>query len=461
MAHRNSDKIPTSRSHPFHRSNPPIPNTQLHLERRMLAPTENTVFNHTVRLPNPHPSNSVVFHGQYHHSLSAASSSQSSTNPAQYGPYRYDQRSYVNCANVVSPQEENVRVTFKRKHPSTHSTYHNDHGYYSTGSNIQLKPQSSTSATTTHLSDNFLSFSEQYQRNVRSRHGDALFNPSWQSSSYPSHQLFTSVNNSSFNVVGQWDFPPLPGSHAQLIHPTGAALSSFSMNHSVPGNVITAANTNNHGAFYSELCRNQNFMLPTSQAPTPRWTVAGPSRYNHRQISASTFKDSAPSVSRSITFPRNLRSLNSNGGLRISNEAHRLFSENEHVRWTSEGSAMIDLRSYVNPLDLFDEYRDLRLDIDDMSYEELLALEDRIGKVNTGLSEDQLSLCLTKTIYCSSSLEDQVESSCTICLEEYKDKDNIGMLKCLHTYHVSCINDWLRMKNSCPICKSPALEDMS
>lgn len=47
--------------------------------------------------------------------------------------------------------------------------------------------------------------------------------------------------------------------------------------------------------------------------------------------------------------------------------------------------------------------------------QELLALGERIGNVNTGLSEDMISKCLTETIYCSSD-QLQEEGTCVICL---------------------------------------------
>ncbi|KAJ9684586.1 hypothetical protein PVL29_016852 [Vitis rotundifolia] len=101
----------------------------------------------------------------------------------------------------------------------------------------------------------------------------------------------------------------------------------------------------------------------------------------------------------------------------------------------------------------------MRLDIDDMSYEELLALGESIGNVSTGLSEDMVSKCLTKTTYHSSD-QNQEEAMCTICLEEYKSKEEVGRMKnCGHDYHVGCIRKWLSMKNSCPICKAPALAE--
>ncbi|CAL5344836.1 unnamed protein product [Camellia sinensis] len=69
---------------------------------------------------------------------------------------------------------------------------------------------------------------------------------------------------------------------------------------------------------------------------------------------------------------------------------------------------------YASSRNFSDQYGDMRLDIDDMSYEELLALEERIGNVNTVLSEDMISKCLTKTkIYSDRNHE---EKTCCICL---------------------------------------------
>ncbi|GFY84555.1 hypothetical protein Acr_03g0013290 [Actinidia rufa] len=46
--------------------------------------------------------------------------------------------------------------------------------------------------------------------------------------------------------------------------------------------------------------------------------------------------------------------------------------------------------------------------------------------------------------------------------EEYANEEEIGTLKkCGHNYHANCIREWLLMKNTCPICKVPALTDHS
>ncbi|KAH7537397.1 probable E3 ubiquitin-protein ligase ZFP1 isoform X2 [Ziziphus jujuba] len=130
-----------------------------------------------------------------------------------------------------------------------------------------------------------------------------------------------------------------------------------------------------------------------------------------------------------------------------------------HDGMSSEAFMMVDRSSFYGSRHLFDHYGDMRLDVDNMTYEELLALGERIGNVNTGLSEGMISNCLVEKTS-SSTDHDLEEASCPICLEGYKSKDEVGTIKnCGHDYHVSCIKKWLLMKNACPICKAPALSD--
>ncbi|XP_057505059.1 uncharacterized protein LOC130788438 [Actinidia eriantha] len=117
----------------------------------------------------------------------------------------------------------------------------------------------------------------------------------------------------------------------------------------------------------------------------------------------------------------------------------------------------------------YDQHRDMRLDIDNMSYEELLALEEKMGIVSTALSEDALSKCLERSIHqpmppkegASGCSRDEDDIKCSICQEEYAFGDEVGRLECEHGYHVVCINHWLRLKNWCPICKASAAASQS
>lgn len=43
---------------------------------------------------------------------------------------------------------------------------------------------------------------------------------------------------------------------------------------------------------------------------------------------------------------------------------------------------------------------------------------------------------------------------CIICMVDLEDGDRIGVLPCGHDiFHVSCLKQWLRQSNMCPLCK--------
>ncbi|KAG5522573.1 hypothetical protein RHGRI_034658 [Rhododendron griersonianum] len=107
--------------------------------------------------------------------------------------------------------------------------------------------------------------------------------------------------------------------------------------------------------------------------------------------------------------------------------------------------------------DGFDRFRDWRIDVDSMSYEELLELSERIGNVNTGLKEDEIVHCLRKAKHMDnlfSPLPKEMEQKCSICQEDYQANEETGKLECGHFYHIQCIKQWLVRKNMCPICKT-------
>ncbi|XP_019461663.1 PREDICTED: putative RING-H2 finger protein ATL21A [Lupinus angustifolius] len=46
--------------------------------------------------------------------------------------------------------------------------------------------------------------------------------------------------------------------------------------------------------------------------------------------------------------------------------------------------------------------------------------------------------------------------SCWICLSEYNSKDIIRCIpECKHCFHVECIDKWLHMNTTCPVCRNP------
>ncbi|KAL4285842.1 hypothetical protein AHAS_Ahas19G0026600 [Arachis hypogaea] len=45
------------------------------------------------------------------------------------------------------------------------------------------------------------------------------------------------------------------------------------------------------------------------------------------------------------------------------------------------------------------------------------------------------------------------DSACCICLAKYVDNDELRELPCFHIFHVGCIDKWLKINASCPLCK--------
>ncbi|KAH0722605.1 hypothetical protein KY290_005255 [Solanum tuberosum] len=45
---------------------------------------------------------------------------------------------------------------------------------------------------------------------------------------------------------------------------------------------------------------------------------------------------------------------------------------------------------------------------------------------------------------------------CSICLDDYYDKEKLTEINCGHLFHFGCIREWIKLKNSCPICKRDA-----
>ncbi|XP_004138766.1 probable E3 ubiquitin-protein ligase RHG1A isoform X1 [Cucumis sativus] len=138
---------------------------------------------------------------------------------------------------------------------------------------------------------------------------------------------------------------------------------------------------------------------------------------------------------------------------------------------TYEQVILLETNLFLSGLNFYDQHRDMRLDIDNMSYEELLALEERMGTVSTAVTEEALSQCLNRSTYQSRQAEGEDTSAagseyedgvkCCICQEEYLNGDEVGTLQCEHTYHEGCIHQWLRLKNWCPICKASVEEPAS
>ncbi|ONH98597.1 hypothetical protein PRUPE_7G256200 [Prunus persica] len=128
-----------------------------------------------------------------------------------------------------------------------------------------------------------------------------------------------------------------------------------------------------------------------------------------------------------------------------------------NFRLVTENAGVIYQRPLHVSIEMRNRSRAMWLDVDSMSYEELLALEDHIGNVSTGLSEEAAVASLTRSNYFLFAEENAQKDFCSICQEDFVEEDELGTLDCGHGFHIACIKQWLGYKNVCPICKSPGL----
>lgn len=60
-----------------------------------------------------------------------------------------------------------------------------------------------------------------------------------------------------------------------------------------------------------------------------------------------------------------------------------------------------------------------------------------------------------KTILGESCRLPSEDNTCAICLSEYKAKESLRMIPdCNHYFHVECIDEWLRLNATCPVCRN-------
>ncbi|XP_028788826.1 probable E3 ubiquitin-protein ligase RHG1A [Neltuma alba] len=206
---------------------------------------------------------------------------------------------------------------------------------------------------------------------------------------------------------------------------------------------------------------NSNFFLhsapvASSEARAPSSRAGSQGR--HQSHSRSSWVERRGDINFRLPYSLQTLAVASEGSSRLVSELRSvlgLMRRGGSLRF--EDFMIFDHSVFSGMADIHDRHRDMRLDVDNMSYEELLALEERIGNVSTGLSEETILKLLKQRKY---SVEGgcQCEAEpCCVCQEEFDNGDDVGKLDCGHDYHTNCIKQWLMQKNLCPICKTTGL----
>ncbi|KAF8841419.1 hypothetical protein BDN67DRAFT_883781, partial [Paxillus ammoniavirescens] len=89
----------------------------------------------------------------------------------------------------------------------------------------------------------------------------------------------------------------------------------------------------------------------------------------------------------------------------------------------------------------------------DDSYEALLSLSNALGEVRSRATPEDVIATLPSGTFEEWQKEDS-ETRCPICLDDYEPSDAVTkLLECPHWLHKTCLEQWLRTANTCPVCR--------
>ncbi|KAK1409716.1 hypothetical protein QVD17_36245 [Tagetes erecta] len=76
--------------------------------------------------------------------------------------------------------------------------------------------------------------------------------------------------------------------------------------------------------------------------------------------------------------------------------------------------------------------------------------------------DDEVIVTFPTFVYSEAMMQphkgDGNNSGCSVCLSEYKAADVVRLLpECGHLFHVGCIDTWLKVNATCPVCRNSPL----
>ncbi|XP_027362650.1 uncharacterized protein LOC113870256 [Abrus precatorius] len=131
----------------------------------------------------------------------------------------------------------------------------------------------------------------------------------------------------------------------------------------------------------------------------------------------------------------------------------------EDIPLQTEGLLILEDSIVINMAqpDSIPDWRYFPLSANFVPYEMIAALQRHLGHAEAGLREEYILSNIEREIFQSITEGSPQNETCSICLEDYVNGEELGKLNCRHKFHVSCIKDWLVLNNTCPICKRTAL----
>lgn len=144
------------------------------------------------------------------------------------------------------------------------------------------------------------------------------------------------------------------------------------------------------------------------------------------------------------TFTQNLTGANFPNHLQnIISQVNNLFSFSPSTRITIQNFGNSGLSQFLNRHN------------NDQSFENLLnyLMMNDPNRHGTPPASKKILSSLPRVKISEGNFENYNKSDCLVCMDSYQDGEIVIKLKCQHIFHDNCIIDWLKLHNSCPVCR--------
>ncbi|XP_065837991.1 uncharacterized protein [Oscarella lobularis] len=86
-----------------------------------------------------------------------------------------------------------------------------------------------------------------------------------------------------------------------------------------------------------------------------------------------------------------------------------------------------------------------------LDFEELLRLDEMLGQIQRGTDQETIDRYSSVGKFSASSAGENKQ--CVVCMTDFVEGEDIRRLPCFHTFHIACIDPWLKTNRVCPVCR--------
>jgi E3 ubiquitin-protein ligase BIG BROTHER-like protein len=95
-----------------------------------------------------------------------------------------------------------------------------------------------------------------------------------------------------------------------------------------------------------------------------------------------------------------------------------------------------------------------------LDYEQLIRLQENVGHVSRGASQDAVDELPVRTHAecCKPHSGVILGDECAICRMPFEAEEELRVLHCRHAEHKACLDQWLQVSKQCPLCQAEVLQ---